>query len=41
MEASTDGVADLGGLELLIGTISISTAGLGAGVIESAISSEE
>ena len=37
--ASTDGVADLGGLvvELLIGTISISIGGLGGGAIDSAI----
>ena len=38
---SIDGVAALGGLELLIGKISISTVGLGAGAIESAIFPED
>ena len=34
---SIDDVADLGGLELLIGKISISTVGLRVGAIDSAI----
>ena len=38
---SIDGVADLGGLALLIGTSSISAVGLGTGAIESAIFPED